>query len=193
MSKEDLDKAETLARVKDADRDAIEAISKTLGIKEEVVVRVLYANTCMGGEYGNGDVHGPPTQALVEDRIPKDAAIAIAEEIRMRKRRILLRKIIALNSFVYVAIEHLVKDPKEICVGCGYSIVCATRGVSTPEKCVANGPVTRWVDDEFWRDGRRVPVYPKRIKGEKVVVSCLRPKGEYVIDVRFVSNSRDDD
>lgn len=183
MPTEELEQALLKAKWGDAEEDVIEVIARLLDLPREVVVRVEFAfhaaqNMRLGSVY------------LGEDEIPHEVQEAIKYKVRRGFLRTHVRECIRDEKNMYARVSALIKNPKDVCKGCPYSLACVTKSYSTPKECFKKGVPARIreADAEYPAQVMRLSnggtlVRPLRIRGDLVTVQCDHPHGTFDVDV----------
>ncbi len=182
MPIEELEQALQKAKWGDAEEDVVEVIARLFEIPRELVVRVEYAfhaaqNMRLGSVY------------LGEDEIPPEVQDAIKTKVRRGFLRTHVRECIRDEKNMFTKVKSLIKDPKNVCKGCPFSLACVTKSYSTPKECFKSGVPVR-VDEErgpvpilMRLTSGGALVRPIRIKGDTVTVTCEHPHGTFNVDV----------
>lgn len=182
MPTEELEQALLAAKWGSAEEDATDVIAKLLGLDREAVTRVWFSIVEMAKMRLGA---GPPG----DNEIPDDVQTAMKAQLRRGLLRTLVRKAILNESYMYAHPRALITKVGDICRGCEFSIHCVVKGYSTPDKCFKGGPPVSIKEEEgrlphlmhYSRGGAMVS--PTRIRGDRVSVTCLHPRGVYDLDV----------
>lgn len=194
MPTEALEQALRKAKWGSAEEDAIEVIAQMFGASREVVSRVLYAASIVraipNGHHTLRTLdHGPDLSQELRDAIQVNVMAGVA--------RTRVRWAIDNEKPLRVYVQHLIKDPGDICNGCPVSIQCISEELSTADKCYRAGPPRgltqigttspakplghQYVVEREYNGAALV--WPKKLKGNTITATCLHPKGTYTIDV----------
>lgn len=182
MSLDDLEQALAPAKWGDAEEDFIEVISRALELPAVAVERVLYAAGYVRAsrrltKIGEGMDDGP--------NLSRDLREAIEKAMEAGARRVLVRQALEKGYGVRVPIKLLVKKPADVCEGCVFRMRCVMDGLSTPETCVKRGVLAKIEEAgrEHLRFGPKHTVFPKRLRGDVVDVTCEHPRGEWTLNI----------
>ncbi len=196
MSTEELEQAVFEAKWSGVEADATEVIARALELDRSIVERVLCAAKA-ARKYSFGDFGKNMTHMHSHDEgvaLSEELRNAISFQVRRGLARVMVRWSIQNMQPLFIKADKLIKDPIDICSGCPLSFQCVSQSYSTPIDCYTKGPPikTRTLKDvglvtlERFPDGRAL-VRPERIKKDKVTVTCMHPKGTFVVDAQDLS------
>ena len=174
MPTEGLKRALLNAKVKGAEEDLGDVLSRMFEIPRDVALRVAYAALCITdvipGNWAN-DLF--ITKPFID--IPFDVRHAIQQETSRGLKRARARQAIERGYDVKVDAKALVKKPDEICDRCPMSMSCAVYSLSSPEDCLTLGLGINWTTNEkLVRQDNTLACRPLKIEGNTVTVESRR-------------------
>lgn len=183
MPTDELEQALLEAKWGSTEEDMSEVIARLLDLPRAAVVRVRYAyHVLVQQKLG---LNTPDFDA----ELPEDLRTAIKAQLRRGALRVIVREAIRDSRELFVHPGALIRDPRDVCNGCPFSIECVVESHSTPEKCFKGGVPARIDKREFghvqllhYKNGGAV-VRAQRIRGDRVTVTCAHPHGTFEVDV----------
>lgn len=183
MSLDDLEQALFEAKWGDAEEDVTEVIARVLELPREAVERVLFAADVMQGDVSKQLMNKYPS---LDEELKKALRLVVQEGLA----RVIVRDCILNEREMMAPPQLLIKDPAEICSGCGISLACIANNYSTPQKCYVAGPPVgvrqrrhgdaHDVELHRLRNGAAL-VTPVKIRKDTVTVTCTHPRGTFKV------------
>jgi hypothetical protein len=180
MSLDDLEQALFEAKWGDAEEDVTEVIARILELPREAVERVLFAADVVQGDVSKQLMNKYPS---LDEELKKALRLVVQEGLA----RVIVRDCILNERVMMAPPQLLIKDPTEICSGCGISLDCIAHNFSTPQLCYIAGPPVgvRRDNNGFYqltrlRKGAAL-VTPVKIRKDTVTVTCTHPRGTFKV------------
>lgn len=186
MSLESLDQALLEAKWGDAEADAVEVIARVLELPQAAVERVLYA----AGSLKKDDRFTQLREFMFDGvALSEDLRTAIQVAVGQGMRRAAVRYVIQNGGTVMVKMGAFSRLGARVCDGCPLSMRCALDNISTVQRCMKSGPPAQYQEPTdkvpgrllHWGRGSGAPATPLRLYGNKVVVVCDQPRGEWTV------------